>query len=107
MSFAGIAIATYYEPTEEELKRPHSNAMFYLSLAASSLSGISLGMGEATFLGFLKSFPSKLVGAVSSGTGFAGLSGTGILLILQSINLSNTAIFLIATPTVVIYISAF
>ena len=56
--------------------------MFYLALFASVLTGISIGMGEATFLGFLKGFPSYTVGYVSSGTGFAGISGTFSLLAL-------------------------
>jgi len=46
-------------------------------------------MGEATFLGFTKGFPHHVVGFVSSGTGFAGISGTCTLLLLQGIGLSN------------------
>ena len=97
-SFMGIAIASFYSNHE---------IMFYLALFASVLTGISCGMGEATFLGFLKGFPSHTVGYVSSGTGFAGIFGTLTLLLLQSINLSNQAIFLIVTPTVCIYFAAF
>lgn len=55
---------------------------FWVAVAASCLTGIACGMGEATFLGFLKGFPSHTVGYVSSGTGFAGISGTGTLLVL-------------------------
>ena len=47
---------------------------------ASCLIGIATGLGEATFLGFLNGYPSHTVGYVSSGTGFAGLFGTGTLL---------------------------
>lgn len=79
-SFVGIAVASYYSDKEE---------FFYLALFASVLTGISCGMGEATFLGFLKGFPSHTVGYVSSGTGFAGIFGTLTLLVLQSINLTN------------------
>ena len=81
--------------------------MFYLAICSSVLTGISSGMGEATFLGFLKGFPSILVGAVSSGTGMAGISGTVILLILQSLKLPNAAIFMLATPSVLIYLYNF
>lgn len=98
VSFVGIAAASYYSSNEK---------MFYLALFASVLTGVATGMGEATFLGFLKGFPSKTVGYVSSGTGFAGIFGTLSLLVLQGINLSNQAIFLIATPTVFIYFAAF
>ena len=62
-------------------------------------------MGEATFLGMLKGFPSHLVGFVSSGTGFAGISGSGTILILQSIGLSNKFIFLLVAPTIVVYLA--
>ena len=57
-------------------------AFFAVAVAATVFVGISCGLGEATFLGFLKGFPGHLVGFVSSGTGFAGLSGTGMLLLL-------------------------
>ena len=62
--------------------KPNSNGYFWLAVIASVLTGMSSGMGEATFLGFLKGFPTELVGDVSSGTGFAGISGTLTLLIL-------------------------
>ena len=65
--------------------------------------GMSSSMGEATFLGFTKGFPTHVVGYVSSGTGFAGISGTLTLLVLQTIGLSNTLIFLLVSPTLLIY----
>ena len=81
---------------------------FGVAIAATVFVGISCGLGEATFLGFLKGFPGHLVGFVSSGTGFAGLSGTGTLLLLQGpANFSNQAIFLLATPTILVYYLAF
>ena len=98
MSFLGIALASYYSS---------QNSMFYVAIFSSALTGISSGMGEATFLGFLKGFPSHLVGAVSCGTGFAGISGTFILLILQTIGLSNFSIFILVSPTVLIYLASF
>lgn len=101
-SFIGIALASYLSDPENP-----KDSLFYLSLFASVLTGISCGMGEGTFLGFLKGFPSHTVGYVSSGTGFAGIFGTLTLLTLQALNLSNTAIFLLATPTVCIYFASF
>ena len=47
---------------------------FFVAIVASMMMGVSMAMGEATFLGFLNGFPSFLVGFVSSGTGFAGIS---------------------------------
>lgn len=64
-------------------------------------------MGEATFLGFLKGYPSPTVGYVSSGTGFAGISGTVTLLLLKGAGLANQYIFIIAIPTIFIYFFAF
>jgi hypothetical protein len=64
-------------------------------------------MGEGTFLGFLKGYPSYTVGYVSSGTGFAGIFGTVTLLVLGGLNVSQQAIFLLATPTVCIYFASF
>jgi len=57
-------------------------AFFAVAVLACVFVGVSCGLGEATFLGFLKGFPGHMVGYVSSGTGFAGLSGTGTLLVL-------------------------
>lgn len=56
---------------------------FYVALLASMMMGVSMAMGEATFLGFLNGFPSFLVGFVSSGTGFAGISANMFNLALK------------------------
>ena len=79
-SFSFIALASFNAPAEDEVDPPI--LWFVVAVLASCLIGISCGMGEATFLGFLKGYPSHTVGFVSSGTGFAGLSGTGTLLAL-------------------------
>ena len=100
-SFALIALASFNAPAADE-KDPHI-FWFVVAVLASCLIGISQGMGEATFLGFMKGYPSHTVGYVSSGTGFGGLSGTGTLLILQGKGLSNQYIFLIMCPTILVY----
>ena len=104
-SFALIALASFNAPAADEKDPPIF--WFVVAVLASCLIGISSGMGEATFLGFLKGYPSHTVGYVSSGTGFAGLSGTGTLLILQGMGLANQYIFLIACPTILVYYLAF
>ena len=76
---------------------------FHLAILASVFTGLAQGLGEATMLGYMNMFPSHLVGYISSGTGFAGILGTFTLLLLQSLNFSNTTIFLIAIPTIFIY----
>ncbi len=64
-------------------------ASFYVSLVASVVLGTVSAFGESTVLGFCKGFPSTVVGYFGSGTGFAGVFGSGFILILQSLNLSN------------------
>jgi len=68
---------------------------------------VSHSFGEAVFLGFLKGYPSGLVGDVSSGTGFAGIFATGTLLLSKYINLDDYWLFLIEMPTVFVYYFSF
>ena len=46
--------------------------MFWVAVAASVLVGISQSFGEAVVFGYLKGFPSSMIGDVSTGTGSAG-----------------------------------
>jgi hypothetical protein len=82
-------------------------AAFYVSLVASVVLGTVSSFGESTTLGFCKGFPSTVVGYFGSGTGFAGVFGSGFILIMKSIGLDNGTIFFIITPTVVPYLIAF
>jgi CLN3 protein len=82
-------------------------ASFYVSLVASVLLGTVSAFGESTTLGFCKGFPSTVVGYFGSGTGFAGVFGSGTILLLQSLGLDNGTIFFIITPTVIPYFIAF
>ena len=76
-------------------------------MLSSIILGVCSALGESTTLGFCKGFPSTIVGNFSSGTGFAGVFGSGIILILKGAGLSNGQIFFIITPTVVPYFIAF
>ena len=51
--------------------------------------GISFTIGELTMLGYLKGFGPKVVSGWSSGTGFAGLFGTGLNFFLRMIELDT------------------
>jgi battenin len=82
-------------------------ASFFISLLASVILGTVSAFGESTTLGFCKGFPSSVVGYFGSGTGFAGVFGSGTILILQSAGLSNGVIFFIIMPTVIPYFIAF
>ena len=66
-----------------------------------------MAIGESTLLGFLKNFPGETVGFFGSGTGFAGISGSGSLILLKYLNLSNSTIYLLAAPTMVPYYLSF
>ena len=82
-------------------------ASFYVSLVASVFLGTVSSFGESTILGFIKGFPSTVVGYFGSGTGFAGVFGSGFILILQSLNLGNAEIFIIMSPACIIYFLTF
>jgi hypothetical protein len=56
---------------------------FYVALFSSVLFGIASALGESTTLGFCNGFPSEVVGYFGSGTGFAGIFGTGTILLLE------------------------
>ena len=75
---------------------------FALSLVGAVMHGTSMSFGESTILGFMKGYPSKLVGAFSSGTGFAGAGGAGIIMLLKPL-MKEGYIFLVAIPSVIVY----
>ncbi|CAI2371221.1 unnamed protein product [Moneuplotes crassus] len=77
-------------------------ASFYIALFCALLHGVTSSFGESTLLGFLKGFPSKQVGSFSSGTGMAGVCGSGIFLLLGSF-MSDGFVFLAATPAILFY----
>lgn len=80
---------------------------FWMSLVSSIMLGIGCALGESTILGFCKGFPSSTVGYFASGTGFAGIFGSGIILILKAAGLDNGQIFFSVAPCVVPYFLAF
>ena len=82
-------------------------ASFYVSLVASVILGTVSAFGESTNLGFCKGFPSTVVGYFGSGTGFAGVFGSGFILIMQSLGLSNAQIFFIVSPACIPYLLSF
>jgi battenin len=82
-------------------------ASFYMALVASMLFGISTALGESTILGFCKGFPSTYVGLFSSGTGFAGIFGSGLLLILKMNGFATGTIFFAITPFILVYFVSF
>jgi len=84
-------------------------ASFYVSLFASVILGVVSALGESTILGFCKGFPSSIVGYFGSGTGFAGVVGSGVVLLTSLVfKVKNIGtLFFIVTPTAIIYFLAF
>lgn len=60
----------------------NSSIGFYLALISSMFVGVSSSIGESLIVGFLKGFPSHLIAGWSSGTGFAGVYGSGFYIIM-------------------------
>merc|ERR1719453_2326223 len=81
-----IAIAVAYSNTEIPW-------MFGIALSAAIFAGISQAIGETAIFGFLKGYPSDMVGDVASGMGFSGIFGTSCLLLSKAANVSNQTIF--------------
>jgi len=80
---------------------------FFMALCACVLVGTAQVIGELGNLAFFKAFPPSVLGAWGAGTGIAGVSGTGVYLLLRALNVSNTTIFLMLLPTTVLYYFAF
>ena len=98
LGFVTIALACTYS---------NYLASFWISLASSILLGTVSALGESTTLGFCKGFPSSVVGYFGSGTGFAGIFGAGLIIILQSVGLSNGLIFFLIAPSCLPYVLSF
>ena len=100
ISFLFIAIACMHEES-------HSVFYFWVAVVASVFTGIAHSFGEAVFCGFLKGFPSHMIGDVSVGTGFSGIFATGTLLFAKWMRVPNQTLFFIETPSMIIFYFAF
>ena len=80
---------------------------FPVALMASLVMGMAQSIGECVNLGFLKAFPSDYIVGYSSGTGFAGIAGSGAWLICNAIGLHGYQVFLLFSPLLVVYFFSF
>lgn len=55
----------------------------------------------------MKTFPGNSMGYYSSGTGFAGITGSLIFIALTPLGLSDAVIYCIVLPTAIPYILCF
>ena len=79
---------------------------FVFALIASSLMGAGSCFGESTVLGYLKGFPPEIVVGWSSGTGFAGVFGAGISILLK-LELNTFYLCLGCLPLCLLYLGMF
>lgn len=81
---------------------------FYLAIGGILLIGMSSALGQATILGYGRFFNPLLVGGWSSGTGAAGIAGTGIYLLLKTVlHMTNLQVFCCFIPLCFIYFGAY
>ena len=80
---------------------------FWCAIGAIIVIGGACSFGESVMLGYLKTFPISMTGAWSSGTGMAGIGGSGWYLLLSSLALPDTTIFAMMLVTVPLYWIAF
>ena len=59
---------------------------FFLTLIPAVIMGTGQSFGEATFLGYIRTFPEDYVSGWSSGTGFAGVFGASLSLLFKLID---------------------
>lgn len=55
---------------------------FWICVVSSGIIGMAQGLGEASVIGFLQTFPPFLVGFFSSGTGMGGISASLFYLLM-------------------------
>jgi len=80
---------------------------FWFAIASIIFVGSASSFGENCLIGYMKIYPSSIVSGWSSGTGTAGIGGSLLYLLFQSIGLSNTVSFLILTPLTAGYFLVF
>ena len=70
--------------------------IFELTIVATLLIGLGIGLGTCTIFGFMKGFPPLVISGFSSGTGFSGIIGASLYLVfkLYNISLTNTVLAL-------------
>lgn len=84
---------------------PH--APFALALFFILILGGSCSLGESVILGYLEAFPPTGVSGWSSGTGMAGLGGSGFYLALAFAGASNFVVYITLLPCAAAYVFIF
>ena len=85
----------------------NDTAKFAIALFGVLNVGNGSSWGESVTLGYIERFPSRFVGAWSSGTGMSGVIATAFYMAMQAASLSNTDIFAISAVLVLAYWGSF
>lgn len=82
-------------------------AAFFLTMIPSLVMGTGMAFGEASLLGYIRTFPKDFVSGWSSGTGLAGVGGATITLTFKIWKIEPKLIYLYLSPLVAIYFGSF
>ena len=80
---------------------------FFLTLIPAIIMGTGQSFGEATFLGYIRTFPQDYVSGWSSGTGFAGVFGAFLSLTFKLIDVELKNLYLFVSPVTLLYFLSF
>lgn len=86
---------------------PKVDACFYASLFATILAGVGTSLGDATILGFLKTFPGNTLSYYSSGNVFGGIVATVVFLCTRPLGIKDSAVYFLCVPAVIPYLLCF
>ncbi|KAL7720917.1 Battenin [Entamoeba marina] len=78
-------------------------SLFLLCLAMILVIGGIQSLGESVILSYAGRFPAEMVNGWSSGTGFAGVAGSGLYLFFSGLNIPDTIAFTSLTPLCIIF----
>ncbi|EKE42796.1 BTN1 protein, putative [Entamoeba nuttalli P19] len=91
----------------QEYTQTTSFIFFGLCLFMILIIGGVQSFAESVILSYSGRFPPEMVNGWSSGTGFAGVAGSGLYLFFTGLNIPNTISFTCLTPFCVIYAIVF
>ena len=83
--------------------------VFFLTLIPAIIMGTGQAFGEATFLGYIRTFPKDYISGWSSGTGCAGIFGASLSFLFKLIKkkLDLKYLYLIISPITALFFFAF
>jgi len=80
---------------------------FLIMILATLLIGNFASVANVTAVGFMKTFPARVVTGFSSGTGFAGIVGSGVVVLTKAVKLQFEYVCLAFIPISIMYLVIF